>query len=202
MLTPEVASQACLVHQYQLFSKCEAVCPPNRNCTWRAGNVVELKEAPGKSFAYKDLKAAIEKNKPAALFLCQVSHSTLSPWLHQLPSTMSATEVYIWLGLILTVSWVSPGGGWCGDNRLGLRLVQQLLSGSVKTTNLISCSAHVAAACTKSHGPWGVVVELTWLHVVWLRVMGPSLYLNAHIIISLCCWICDHLRGMLATWAR
>jgi len=34
--------------------------------------VIELKQAPGKSFSYKELKAAIEKNKPAALFLCQV----------------------------------------------------------------------------------------------------------------------------------
>lgn len=37
-----------------------------------AGDVIELKQAPGKSFSYKELKAAIEKNKPAALFLCQV----------------------------------------------------------------------------------------------------------------------------------
>lgn len=44
-----------------------------------AGNVVELKQAPGKSFSYKELKAAIEKNKPAALFLCQVSHSGTPP---------------------------------------------------------------------------------------------------------------------------
>ena len=34
--------------------------------------MIELKQAPGKSFSYKELKAAIEKNKPAALFLCQV----------------------------------------------------------------------------------------------------------------------------------
>ncbi|DBB13735.1 hypothetical protein WJX82_008959 [Trebouxia sp. C0006] len=40
------------------------------------GNVVELKQAPGKSFSYKELKAAIEKNKPAALFLCQGESST------------------------------------------------------------------------------------------------------------------------------
>ena len=92
--------------------------------------MVELKEAPGKSFAYKDLKAAIEKNKPAALFLCQVSHSTLSPWFHQLPSTLSATGVHTFLGSFSLSPELALVVGGVGTSRLGLLLVQQLLSAS------------------------------------------------------------------------
>ena len=34
-------------------------------------NVVELKKEAGKTFSFDELKAAVEKEKPAVLFLCQ-----------------------------------------------------------------------------------------------------------------------------------
>lgn len=36
-----------------------------------AAKVVHLKKEAGKTFSYDELKEAIEKNKPAAVFLCQ-----------------------------------------------------------------------------------------------------------------------------------
>ena len=38
-----------------------------------AGDVIELTAPPGKAFSYKELKESVEKHKPAALFLVQVS---------------------------------------------------------------------------------------------------------------------------------
>ena len=43
-----------------------------------AGKVVSLDQEAGKSFSYEEIKNAVETNKPAVLFLCQVC--TLSCW--------------------------------------------------------------------------------------------------------------------------
>ena len=44
-----------------------------------AAKVVHLKKPAGKTFSYDELKEAIEKNKPAALFLCQARRCPCAP---------------------------------------------------------------------------------------------------------------------------
>ena len=47
-----------------------------------AGKVVNLEAAPAAAVKLDDIKASLEQHKPAALFLCQVSHRNIWTTIH------------------------------------------------------------------------------------------------------------------------
>ena len=51
--------------------------------------MVHLKKDAGHTFSYDELKEAVEKHKPTALFLCQASRALkmLRAWKHVEPTT-------------------------------------------------------------------------------------------------------------------